>query len=247
MSQRTILLIFGYDGFDFKGWQVQPGLPSIQAEMLRAIAGVIGEQPNLEVSGRTDAGVHAIAQAASFETAATIPCENLVKAINRFLPPTIRIFSAEERSPGFHARFHAQAKTYRYRIYRGWVCPPERWRYVHHFPYPLELEAMHRAAAEFLGGHDFTSFTSPEELPKGSAERTIYRSQFTEADGELAYTVCGSGFLHHMVRNMVGTLLEVGKGNLQVQDIPRILAARDRRTAGPTLPGKGLWLIEVEY
>jgi tRNA pseudouridine38-40 synthase len=244
---RTILLVFGYDGTDFKGWQVQPGLPSIQAEMLQAIESVTGERVKIEVSGRTDAGVHAIGQAASFETAANIPCENLVKAINRFLPRSIRIYSAEERPAGFHARFHAVAKTYRYRIYRLWVCPPERWRYVHHFPYPLDVDEMHLAAAELAGRHDFTSFTSPEELPKGSPERTMHRSDLSATDDELVYTVRGSGFLHHMVRNIAGTLIEVGKGNWRAADIARILAARDRRAAGPAVPAKGLWLVDVEY
>ncbi len=244
---RTLKLTLGYDGTDFRGWQVQPGLPSIQAEMLRALEQVTGEPVNIEVSGRTDAGVHAIGQVASFTTNSAIPCENLVKAVNRWLPHTIRVYTAEERDPGFHARFNAVAKTYRYRIYRGWICPPERWRYVHQFPYPLDLPEMHAAAARFEGTHDFTSFTSPEELPSGSCERLIHHSRLTEGDGELAYEVRGSGFLHHMVRNMIGTLIEVGKGNRRAPDIARIIAARDRQVAGPSAPSKGLWLVDVEY
>jgi tRNA pseudouridine38-40 synthase len=244
---RTIKLTLGYDGTGFCGWQVQPGLPSIQAEMLRALERVIGEPVSIEVSGRTDAGVHAIGQAASFTTNSAIPCDNLVRAVNRWLPRSIRVYTAEERDPGFHARFSALAKTYRYRIYRGWVCPPERWRYVHHFPYPLELAEMHAAAAEFEGTHDFTSFTSPEELPSGSRDRLIHHSRLMEGDGELVYEVRGSGFLHHMVRNLIGTLIEVGKGNLRASDIARIIAARDRQVAGPGAPSKGLWLVEVEY
>jgi tRNA pseudouridine38-40 synthase len=244
---RTIKITFGYDGTDFRGWQVQPGLPSIQAEMLRALEQVTTEHVNIEVSGRTDAGVHAIAQTASFTTNSAIPCENLVKALNRWLPHSVRVFAAEEREPGFHARFHAVAKTYRYRIYRGKICPPERWRYVHHFPYPLDLDEMRAAAGEFEGTHDFTSFTSPEELPSGSRDRLIHRSELLEHDGELAYEVRGSGFLHHMVRNMIGTLIEVGKGNLCAPDIGQILAALDRKKAGPSAPSKGLWLVGVEY
>jgi tRNA pseudouridine38-40 synthase len=244
---RTIKLTLGYDGTDFRGWQLQPGQPTIQAELLRALESVTGRTITIEVSGRTDAGVHAIGQTASFTTNCAIPCENLVKALNRWLPHSIRVYAAEERGAGFHARFHAVAKTYRYRIFRGPVCPPERWRYVHPFPYPLELQEMRAAAARFEGTHDFTSFTSPEELPSGSRERLIHRSRLTEGDGELVYEVRGSGFLHHMVRNMIGTLIEVGKGNLRAADIARIIAAKDRKVAGPSAPSKGLWLVEVEY
>jgi tRNA pseudouridine38-40 synthase len=244
---RTIKLTLGYDGTDFRGWQVQPGLPTIQAEMQRALEHLTGEPVNIEVSGRTDSGVHAIGQAASFTTNSAIPCANLVKAVNRWLPRAIRVYAAEEREPGFHARFSAIAKTYRYRLYRGPICPPERWRYVHHFPYPLELPEMHAAALEFTGTHDFTSFTSPLELPSGSRQRLIHHSELTEGDGELAYEVRGSGFLHHMVRNMIGTLIEVGKGNLRAPDIARIIDAKDRQVAGPSAPSKGLWLVEVEY
>jgi tRNA pseudouridine38-40 synthase len=244
---RTIKLTIGYDGTDFKGWQVQPNTPTIQAEVTRAIEKVTGERVTVEPSGRTDSGVHAIGQTASFQTATAIPSDNLAKALNTQLPRSIRIYSAEDRDPGFHARFNACAKTYRYRLYRGPVCPPDRWRYVHHFPYPLNVAEMHAAAAAFEGTHDFTSFTSPEELPSGSPERTIHLSRFNESDSELVYTVRGSGFLHHMVRNMVGTLVEVGKGNWSAADIPRIIAARDRAVAGPSLSAKGLWLVEVEY
>ncbi len=244
---RTIRLVFGYDGTDFCGWQVQPGQSSIQGEMMRAIAAVTGVEPVIEPSGRTDAGVHAIAQSASFRTESTIPCRNLVPAINCQLPPSIRVTLAEEREAGFHARFHALAKTYRYRIYRGAICPPERYRYVHHFPYPLQVAAMETSARIFEGEHDFTSFTSPAELPKGGAVRTISSSLLIADGDELTYTVRGSGFLHHMVRNIAGTLLEAGKGNFSPADIPRIIEARDRTLAGPTAPAKGLWLVRVDY
>jgi tRNA pseudouridine38-40 synthase len=240
---RTIKLTLAYDGTDFHGWQWQPDRPTIQAEMMRALEAVIGGK-EIEVSGRTDAGVHALAQVASFRTTAAIPCENLVKALNANLPAAIRVLAAEEAAADFHARFGARAKTYRYVIHRGAVCPPHRYRFVHHFPYPLDEDAMRAAAACFVGTHDFTSFTTAGE-PSG--ERTIFASDLTREGEELIYTVRGSGFLHHMVRNMVGTMLEVGKGNLTPPDIPRILAARDRRAAGPTAPAKGLWLMSVEY
>lgn len=252
---RTIKITLGYDGTDFHGWQIQPRERTIQGEVMRALEIVTGERTHVDASGRTDAGVHALAQVASFHTESRIPCENLVKALNRLLPPDLRIFTAEEVAPGFHARFQARAKTYRYEIHRGPVCPPHLWRYVHHFPYPLEVAAMQQAALLFAGTRDFTSMASsegrgeaePDEVPEKSKVRTLFLSELA-ADGEkLVYTARGSGFLHHMVRNVVGTLLEVGKGNLAVEDIPRILEARDRTAAGPTAPAKGLWLVSVEY
>jgi tRNA pseudouridine38-40 synthase len=244
---RTIKLTLAYDGADFHGWQVQPGKPTVQGEIMRAVEEVTEVHTHVDASGRTDAGVHALAQVASFHTEARLPCANLVKALNRLLPHSIRVLAAEDVDERFHARFQAKAKTYRYCIYRGDVCPPHRWRGVHHYPYPLDVAAMGRAAALLAGTHDFTSFAAASELPEGSRERTLYSSELAEQDQDLVYTVRGSGFLHHMVRNIAGTLLEVGKGNLAPEDIPRILVARDRSAAGPTAPAKGLWLVSVEY
>ncbi len=252
---RTIKLILGYDGTDFHGWQLQPDQRTIQGELMNALERVTGTRTHVDSSGRTDRGVHALAQVASFHTGSRIPCENLVKALNSLLPSSIRVYSAEEVAPGFHARFQARAKIYRYHIYRGPVCPPHRWRYVHHFPYPLDVEAMRQGAPHFAGTHDFTSLASsegrgeaePEEIPEKSKVRTLFVSELSAEDQELVYTARGSGFLHHMVRNIVGTLLEVGKGNLAVEDIARILEARDRTAAGPSAPAKGLWLVSVEY
>lgn len=244
---RSVKLVIAYDGTDFCGWAAQPGQLSIQAAMEDAVAKVIGVRTTIEPSGRTDAGVHALGHAVSFVTESSIPCHNLVKAINTHLPRSIRVYTAEDREPGFHARFQAVAKTYRYRLHRRAICPPDLWRYVHHYRGPLDVAEMERAAVEFEGLHDFTSFTSPLELPNGSAERLIHFSRWTSAGDEMHYTVRGSGFLHHMVRNLVGTMLEVGKGNWRAPDMARILAARDRSQAGPTAPAKGLWLVEVEY
>jgi tRNA pseudouridine38-40 synthase len=244
---RTIKLTLAYDGAAFYGWQVQPDKPTIQGEVMRAIQEVTGARTHVDASGRTDAGVHALAQVASFHTEARLPCANLVKALNRLLPPAIRILAAEDVDHSFHARFQAKAKTYRYRIYRGEICPPHLWPQVHHYPYPLDAEAMKRAAALLTGEHDFTSFAAAQELPEGTRVRTLFSSDLAEQEPELVYTVRGSGFLHHMVRNIAGTLLEIGKGNLQAEDVPRILAARDRTAAGPTAPAKGLWLVSVEY
>lgn len=257
---RTIKLTLAYDGTEFHGWQIQPREPTIQAAVMDAVERVTGERASVDASGRTDAGVHALGQVASFHIRSTIPAANLVKALNRQLPPSIRVLAAEDVAPGsdtggFHARFQARAKTYRYRLYRGEICPPHVWRYVHHFPYPLDEAAMMAAAPLFEGTHDFTSMASSEgrgdagaeDVPEKSKIRTIYLSRLTREGEELVYTVRGSGFLHHMVRNMVGTLLEVGKGRLAAGHISEILAARRRSAAGPTLPGKGLWLVSVEY
>ncbi len=252
---RTIKLTLAYDGTEFHGWQVQPRGPTIQATLMEAVEQVTGARVPVDASGRTDAGVHALGQVASFHTECTIPVASLVRALNRQIPPSIRVLEAEEAPPGFHARFQARAKTYRYRLYRGEVCPPHLWRYVHHFRHSLDEAAMTAAALLFEGTHDFTSMTSSQgrgrrtadDVPEGSRTRTIYLSRLAREGEELVYTVRGSGFLHHMVRNMVGTLLEVGRGRLAADQIPAILAAQRRTRAGPTLPGKGLWLVSVEY
>lgn len=248
---RTIKLTLAYDGSEFFGWQVQPNRPTVQAAVMEAVATVTGERAAVHGSGRTDAGVHALAQVASFQTASGIPAANLAKALNRQLPNTIRVLAAEEAPAGFHARLQARAKSYRYRIYRGGICPPFLWRYVHHFPYPLDEQQMIEAAPLFQGAHDFTSFASPDPPEAASAARskvrTVSSSELRREGEELVYTVRGSGFLHHMVRNIVGTLVEVGKGRVSAAQIPEILAARQRSAAGPTLPGKGLWLVSVEY
>jgi tRNA pseudouridine38-40 synthase len=251
---RTIKLTLAYDGAEFRGWQVQPNQPTIQGALMDAVQGVTGERVAVDASGRTDAGVHALGQVASLRTHSAIPAQNLAKALNRNLPPSVRVLSAEEVPAGFHARFQARLKTYRYRIYRGPVCPPALWRYVHHFPYPLREAEMIAAAALFEGTHDFTAFASSEGraetdggVPEKSRIRSIYSSRLVREPEELVYTVGGSGFLHHMVRNIVGTLVEIGKGRMASADISGIMAARKRALAGPTLPGKGLWLVSVEY
>jgi tRNA pseudouridine38-40 synthase len=251
--QRNWKLTLIYDGSEFHGWQVQPGLPTIQATLAAAIKRVTAERVLPQGSGRTDAGVHALAQVASCALESPIPPENLLKALNDVLPASIRVTQAEEASPEFHARKSARAKTYRYRILRAPICPPFLARYVYHHPFPLDEEAM-IAAAELLGGeHDFTSFAAvaPERANEDeptSNVRTIYSSRWRREGDELIYTVIGSGFLHHMVRHLVGTFLLVGKGTLDAQAISRIIEARNRSAnPGPTAPANGLYLVEVQY
>jgi tRNA pseudouridine38-40 synthase len=269
---RNLRLILSYDGADFAGWQVQPGRSTVQGELASAIGRLSGENVLPQGSGRTDAGVHALAQVASFATASTIPVENWLRALNDILPASIRVLEVTEAAPEFHARKSARAKTYRYRIYRGAICPPFLARYVWHYPYPLEEAVMVAAADVVVGEHDFTSFAAvdPERVERMAAEenvgvgksatthlqttnlqmtnvRTIFSSNWTREGAELIYTVRGSGFLHHMVRNLVGTFVLVGKGTLSREEFRRILDARDRTAAGPTAPASGLYLVEVEY
>lgn len=249
---RNFKVVLAYDGSDFSGWQVQPDAASIQGTLASAIGRITGEKVLPQGSGRTDAGVHALAQVATFTLETSIPAENLGKALNDMLPSSIRVFGVEEVAADFHARKSARAKTYRYRIYRGTVCPPFLARYAWHYPYPLDEAAMGQAAVLVIGAHDFTSFAAvdPErgrEDGTVSNIREIFASSWERQGEEFVYTVRGSGFLHHMVRNLVGTFLLVGKGTLKSEDITKILNARNRSAAGATAPANGLFLVEVEY
>ena len=254
---RNLRLILSYDGADLAGWQVQPGRTTVQGVLASAIGRLTGENVLPQGSGRTDAGVHALAQVASFATASMIPTENWIKALNDILPPSIRVLEVTETAPEFHARKSARAKTYRYRIRRGAICPPFLARYVWHYPYPLEESGMVAAARVVVGEHDFTSFAAVdaervERIAAGEDVhttniRTIFASSWTREGEELIYSVRGSGFLHHMVRNLVGTFLLVGKGTVSLEDLRRILDARERTAAGATAPASGLYLVEVEY
>ena len=268
---RTWKVTLAYDGTDFQGWQVQPGLPTIQGELQAALGRICGESPLPQGSGRTDAGVHALAQVASFTLRAPIPAENLHRALNRTLPASIRVLEASAVADTFHARHSAVAKTYEYRIFREDLCPPFLARYVYACPWRLDLDKLQGCARIFKGEQDFKSFAANDpdlserssavdepadgaaglRIPAGSTVRTIYSSGWELRQGEagamLVYHVRGNGFLHHMVRNLVGTMLDVGRGHLALEEIPGILAARDRSAAGPTAPARGLFLHSVEY
>jgi tRNA pseudouridine38-40 synthase len=247
---RNCKLVLSYDGSDFAGWQVQPDTRTVQGVLATAIGRLTGEKVLPQGSGRTDAGVHALAQVASFSTKSPIPPANMLVALNDILPPAIRVLDVAEMPDEFHARKSARAKTYRYRIFREAICPPFLARYVWHYPYPLDESAMEQAAGLVIGEHDFTSFAAvdPEaDAPENSKVRTIFSSLWERQQDEFVYTVRGSGFLHHMVRNLVGTFILVGKGTLKPDDLTRILAARNRSTAGATAPAQGLYLVKVEY
>ncbi len=249
---RNLKLILSYDGSDFSGWQVQPDAVTVQGTLASAIGRITGEKVLPQGSGRTDAGVHALAQVVTFVTESSVPAANFVKALNDILPASVRVLEVEEAAADFHARKSAQGKTYRYRMYRAAICPPFLARYVWHYPFPLDEAAMVRAGSLVVGEHDFTSFAAvdPERGREGapvSNLRRVFSSSWERLGDEFVYTVRGSGFLHHMVRNLVGTFLLVGKGTLQAEDVTRILEARDRSAAGATAPASGLYLVGVEY
>jgi len=273
-DQQNWKLTVAYDGTDFHGWQVQPDKPTIQGELRAALGRITGETPLPQGSGRTDAGVHALAQVASFLLRAPIPPQNLHRALNRTLPPAIRVLDACVVPDAFHARHSATTKTYEYRIFRGAICPPFLARYIYTCLLPLEFEVLEKSARLFEGEHDFQSFAASDPdlasretsqsvepmrqtgvpnvtAPEHTTVRRIYSSAWehrqTEAGEMLVYRVCGSGFLHHMVRNLVGTMLDVGRGYLRIEDIPEILAAKQRSAAGPTAPARGLFLYSVDY
>jgi len=246
---RRLRFDVAYDGTDFNGWQVQPGLPTVQGVLEQVIESIEGQPVNVIASGRTDAGVHALAQVAAVSMENPIPADNFRRAVNRLLPPSIRVSNVSEASENFHPRFDALRKTYEYRILREEVCPPFERRWVYHHPYPLDEAAMAGAALLLEGKHDFTAFAATDEKDalQASKVRTIFRSTVTRKEKTLVYGVTGSGFLKHMVRNIVGVLLEVGKGNLREREVLARLEPGCGIRPGPTAPASGLFLVSVDY
>lgn len=246
---RRIKITLAYDGADFHGWQIQPGLPTIQGVLQQVLTEIEGAPVTVVGSGRTDAGVHALRQVAAFTLENPIPLENLRRAMNRLLPWQIRILSAEQVHEGFHPRHHAVSKTYEYRIFREEVCPPFQRRYVHHHPYPLDEGRMAEAALLLEGEHDFSAFAAADESDSlgRSKVRRIFSSVIERRGPLLLYRVRGTGFLKHMVRNIVGVLTEVGKGNLTREDLLRFFDSAFPGKAGPRAPASGLFLVDVEY
>ena len=254
-------LTLEYDGTDFFGWQVQPDRVTIQGTLAEAIERVTGERVLPQGSGRTDAGVHARGQVASFFLEAGIPAENLQRALNRMLPEAVRVLKAELAAADFHARHSAKAKMYEYRILRGEICAPWRARFAWALNWPLDVERMRAAAAVVVGAHDFTSFAAsdPDLATRRSDEegcedpgvagnvRTVLESEWKEEGELLIYRVRGDGFLRHMVRNLVGTFVDVGRGQMEPGELTRILEAKSRSEAGATAPARGLFLDSVEY
>jgi tRNA pseudouridine38-40 synthase len=250
---RNFKLIIAYNGSDFHGWQSQPGVPTIQGALNDGVRKITQEKITVHGASRTDTGVHAVGQVAHFRTQSTLGAGEFQRALNALLPPSIRVMDAEEVGPEFHSRWLSQAKTYRYRIFRGRVLPPFDYRRALHYPWPLDEAAMAAAAGLFEGEHDFTSFAASTGSEDDDRDRNMIRVlhsseiiRESERD-EIAYVVRGVSFLRYMVRKIVGTLLEVGKGRLAPADIPQLFELRDRSKSGPTVPPEGLYLVALEY
>lgn len=248
---RNIKLIIAYDGASFHGWQVQPGVPTIQGALNEAASQITQEKVTLHGASRTDTGVHALGQVAHFRTHSRLSAAEFQRALNGVLPPAIRIVAAEEVGPDFQSRWQSQAKTYRYRIYRGRVLSPFDYLRVLHHAGPLDEDAMAAAAGLFEGEHDFTSFAAASGIEDDDRDmtRVIFSSEIVREPerNEIAYVVRGRSFLRYMVRKIVGTLIEVGRGRLALADIQRIFEARDRNASGPTIAPEGLYLVSLEY
>lgn len=244
---RTLRLDIQYLGTGFFGWQVQPGKPTIQGHLESALGRILNEKVRIAGAGRTDAGVHARGQVASLATFSTVPERGILLGTNNFLPDAIRVMSVVEAPRGFHARHLAISKEYAYRFSRAPVVSPFLAPTVAQVRGGLDPARMDRAAAHFLGEHDLTAFCGAEGRTR-NAVRRITASRFVEeGEGVIAYRISAPGFLQHLVRTIVGTLLEVGRGRIDPDAIPEILASRDRSRAGPTAEAKGLTLERVNY
>jgi tRNA pseudouridine38-40 synthase len=246
---RCIKLTIQYDGTDYVGWQRQPNGVSIQSLIEDALAPIAGGRVAVHGAGRTDAGVHALGQVASVTLASTLDSLTLGRALNAVLPPDVRILSVQEADGGFHARFSAVAKTYEYRILNAPLVSPFLHRYVWHIVQPLALDAMREAAAALVGAHDFAAFQAAGSNVE-STERLIDRLEWEDGGGydlPIVMRIAGDGFLRHMVRNIVGTLVEVGTGRWPAPCVAEILASGERTLAGPTAPARGLFLVRVDY
>jgi tRNA pseudouridine38-40 synthase len=247
---RTLKLTLAYDGTNYVGWQRQENGVSIQQQLEEAFSPIVGRDgrgPTVVGAGRTDAGVHALGQVASVTADIALDPAAVGRALNVRLPLDIRVLAVEEARPGFHAQFHATGKSYRYRIATSAVVSPfDRW-FVWHAPEPRDVAAMRAAAALLIGRHDFASFQA-RGASVADTVRRLDRLEISEAAaGEVTVDVAGDGFLRHMVRIIVGTLADVGSGLRDSASMRAILAARDRRAAGPTAPATGLTLMDVRY
>jgi tRNA pseudouridine38-40 synthase len=243
---RTLKLTLSYDGTRFVGWQRQAAGASIQGLLEDALERFEGSPVSVQGAGRTDAGVHALAQVASVRLACAHDTATLMRALNALLPEDIRVLAVEERDAHFHARFSARSKTYCYQIRNAPIASPFERAYVWHLAEPLALVAMQHAAAQLVGTHDFAAFRSAGS-DVSSTVRTVTRSAWRDTSGLLTYEISGEGFLRHMVRAIVGTLIEIGRGWREPGAIGSLLQGGTRAAAGATAPPQGLFLATVDY
>jgi tRNA pseudouridine38-40 synthase len=243
----TFKILLSYDGTGYVGWQRQANGVAIQALIEEALRELDGRDVPVAGAGRTDAGVHALGQVAGFTLKRELGPDALVRALNAHLPPAIRVLHAEEVLPAFHPRFSARAKTYRYHLWNGDIMSPFEHGRSWHVPGALDVEAMQAAATLLVGRHDFAAFQATGS-DVATTEREIFQSAFCNLQSaRLVYEVTGSGFLRHMVRIIVGSLVEVGRGRRPADWMGEILASRNRTVAGPTAPPHGLFLVSVDY
>ena len=247
--KKHFKIVLEYDGTPYFGWQIQPGRPTIQGELQAALSTILNQRISLTGSGRTDAGVHALGQTAHFSAMTAMDGPDLKHRINRFLKGPITVRTLEAISSDFHARFHALSKTYCYHILNRAEPPAVGRDYIWHIPCSLDVAAMNRCCRTLVGAHDFKSFEASGS-PRAHTVRTIYQAAFapgTPGEKQLIFTIRGNGFLRYMVRNIVGTLVEVGRSRLTSAEFQAILAARDRQKAAATAPARGLFLMQVAY
>lgn len=246
MDKKRVRLVVAYDGTNYHGWQVQPGVITIESELNRALTDLLGEEIQVIGASRTDAGVHALGNIAVFDTTARMPAEKISYALNQRLPEDIRIQKSEEVDPDWHPRHVDSRKTYEYRIYRGEFAMPVKRLYSLFTYHKLDVELMKKATGYLVGEHDFKSFCQVNAQVE-STVRTIYSVDVFEEGADLVIRVCGNGFLYNMVRIIVGTLLEVGQGKTAPEEMANILETKDREAAGPTAPAHGLLLYRYEF
>jgi tRNA pseudouridine38-40 synthase len=243
---RTLKLTVAYDGTAFAGWQMQANQRTVQGVLEEALRPIEGSRVVLHAAGRTDAGVHAAGQVVSFSLVAPIACDALVRALNVRLDRDVRVMTAEEAPEGFNARFDARHKTYHFAIFNAPVVPPPLRDFVWHVPQRLDVVAMHAAARTLIGEHDFAALQAAGS-DVITTRRELLASQVLSRDGQIVYEVTGTGFLRHMVRNIVGTLVDIGRGRRPIEDMVEVLRSRDRTRASATAPPQGLTLVSVNY
>ena len=243
---RRIKLVVAYDGTEYCGFQVQNNGPTIEGELNKVLSELFKEDIRVIGASRTDSGVHAYCNVAVFDTEARMPAEKMVYAINQRLPEDIRVQESSEVAADFHPRHTDSRKTYEYRIYNAAVQNPMKRRYALWNYYKLDVEKMKEAAAYLVGEHDFKSFCSADTQVE-STVRTVYEVSVTQSGEDIVISVSGNGFLYNMVRIIAGTLLEVGKGRIEPNEMPRILEAKNRQASGPTAPPHGLTLVKYEF